>query len=298
LFASLDEVLVDNILKPVIGAVFLRLIVLPFTLRTDKYFSVMLLLYRTLNKRIRSIAVEFAHDPAKIYVEEIFLFDTAMNQIRKYREPLLFIIPVVIQALSCFYVLAHAHYLHARTGWQTQSLWFRNISAKDPFYLLPFIFLVLLIVRHITFIPHKMKFVLGIPVFLLFLVSINRSAAFNLFVICLLFLSTVQSAIMKLRYRSPSIAELLPKLSSTKPDSRAVESSSIREYQNISGGGNFDLTEWLRDFKKNASIFLYDEILMSILLGIGGIVQYLLYWSYFRWRRNREWLADASPRMP
>jgi hypothetical protein len=63
---------VDNILKPVIGAVFLRLIVLPLTLRTDKYFSVMRLMYRTLNKRIRSIAVEFANDPVKIYVEDIF----------------------------------------------------------------------------------------------------------------------------------------------------------------------------------------------------------------------------------
>jgi membrane protein insertase Oxa1/YidC/SpoIIIJ len=287
---------VDNILKPVIGAVFLRFIVLPFTLKTDKYFCIMRSLYKTLNKRIRSIVVELAQDPAKTYMEEISSIDKAGHKIRKYREPILFIIPVVIQALSYFYLLLHTHYLHRRTGWQTHFLWFTDISAKDPFFLLPLIFLALLIVRHMTFIPHKMKFVLVLPALILFFVSINRAAAFNLFGICLLFLSAVQSAIMRLRYKSSSIAELLSKLSSAKPDSGAAESSSTGEYQSASGAGNFDLQEWLRDFKEKASIFLYDEVLMSLLLGIGGIVQYLLYWAYFRWRRNREWQADLSLR--
>lgn len=47
----------DNILKPVISAVVIRLIVLPFTLKTDKYFSVMRILYKTLNEDVR------LHDP-------------------------------------------------------------------------------------------------------------------------------------------------------------------------------------------------------------------------------------------
>lgn len=62
---------------------------------------------------------------------------------------------------------------------------------------------------------------------------------------------------------------------------------------------NFSLENWLHHFKKKTSIFLYDDMLMSLLLlffGIAGILIFALYWSYFYWRRKREWLLDPECR--
>jgi hypothetical protein len=275
------------------SAVLIRLLILPCTLKTDRYFSVMSVLYRTLNKRIHTIAAKFADNRAKSYVEEISIIDRTVDQIQAYKKPLFFIIPIALQAAACLFV--YAGFLHKRSDWQTSFLWLRDISAKDPYYLLPPIFLISLIIRHNIVIPHKMKCALAVPDLLLFLFSLNRSAAFNIFVICLMFLSATQSVIVKQRYKFPSIADMPPPLLPAKLGGRTTELLSTSDNRNSSVIEHFDLREWLHSFKKKTSIFLYDDVLMSLLIGIlfgiGGLILYLMYWAYFHWQIKREWLV-------
>jgi hypothetical protein len=69
----------NGVLILVIIAVLVRLVILRFTLKTDKYFSVMSSLYIALDKRIKTIALKFAEDPKKAYVEEISAIDQILN---------------------------------------------------------------------------------------------------------------------------------------------------------------------------------------------------------------------------
>jgi hypothetical protein len=280
----------NGVLILVIITVLIRLLILRLTLKTDRYFSVMSCLYMTLDLRIKTIALKFAEDPPKAYAEEISAIDHILDQIQKYRNPLFFIIPIVLQAAICT-LLYLTRYLDS--GWQVNFLWFRNLSAKDPYYLLSPILLIFLIIRHHVFVPHKKKFVMGIPVLLLFFLSLNWAASFNIFVICLIVLSTVQSSIMRYRYKSPSIAVLATKLSA-KTDSGIVEPISDPGKKNDPIPESFNFKEWVHHFKKEASLFLYDEVLMSVILGLGGIGIFALYWAYFYWRRKREWRSVLS----
>jgi membrane protein insertase Oxa1/YidC/SpoIIIJ len=276
-------------------AVFVRLLILPCTLKTDKYFSVMNVLYKNLNMRIHTIAARFADNPAKSYVEEISAIDRMADQFQAYRKPLFLILPIVLQAAAFFSIFLFLRFLHSESGWQIQFFWFRDLSAKDPYYLLPPVFLILLIIRHIIFIPHKMKWALALPDLLLFILSLNQPAALNIFVIVLIFLSTVQLMIIKQRYQFPSMADTLPESLSANPDGCFSERISASDNKNAPAVEPFVLNEWLLSFKKKTSIFLYDDVLVSLLigiyLGIGGLIVYLLYWAYFHWQIKRDWLV-------
>jgi membrane protein insertase Oxa1/YidC/SpoIIIJ len=278
----------NGVLILIIIAVFVRLLILRFTLKTDKYFSAMSSLYITLDKRIKTIALKFMEDPKNAYVEEISAIDCILNQIQKYKNPSLFIIPIVLQAMICTLLYLTRYW---NSGWHVDFLWFRDLSAKDPYYLLSPILMISLIVRHQIFVPHKMKFVMGIPVLLLLFLSLNWAAAFNIFAICLIVLSTVQSSIVRWRYKSPSFAVLLTK-PAAKTDSGIVEPISDLDNKNNAIAESFDFREWVHHFKKKTSLFLYDEVLMSIILGLGGIGIFILYWAYFYWRQKREWRSE------
>lgn len=266
-------------------AVLIRLLVLPFTLKTEKHFAVMRLLYRNLNKCFQALPQKRIDNQIEIPFEEIYAIDKTLNHIQKYRRPLYFIIPIVFQATIGLFLL----WAYSYSNWKAEFLWISDISVKDPYFLIPLVFMITLIIRHYILFPHKRKFVLIVPALFLCFVILNRAAALPMYLICLIFISTVQTAIMRRRYAFSSAADLYHDLS-------ALSRNSSAEMNSPAGDSNNDYSnsrEWLCSFKKKASIFLYDDVLMSLLagfyLGLAGAVVFLMYWAYFHWRQKQEW---------
>jgi len=144
------------------------------------------------------IKEKFADDPARAYTEEISRIDQTLDQVNKYRRPFLFIIPIALQTLAV--VLVAALFLPG-SEFQADLLWITDLSSHDPYYLVPVILLISLVIRHKQFLPHKKKFVLYLFAFIWCFFNLTAASGPLLFVISLLLLSTVQSSILDRRYK-------------------------------------------------------------------------------------------------
>jgi len=173
----------------IIGAVITRIVLLPFTIRTERYFSLIRDLFRTMDIRVNRIRAKFSDDPAKAYVEEIYSIDKVLTQNQRNKKPYLFVVPILVQT-SIFLIFA----LPILTN-----LLARNDSSSerhDPYYVLPLLFLVALIIKHRVFLPYKKKGLLyGLDAFLCFF-FLNFPAGFMLLVTSFVILSSVQTFVL------------------------------------------------------------------------------------------------------
>ena len=88
----------------IIGAVITRIVLLPFTIRTERYFSLIRNLFRTMDIRVNRI--KFSDDPAKAYAEEIYSIDLVLTENQRNKKTYLFVVPILVQT-SIFSLLLY-----------------------------------------------------------------------------------------------------------------------------------------------------------------------------------------------
>lgn len=251
----------------IIGAVITRIVVLPFTIRTERYLFLLRALFRTMYIRVNVIKAKFTHDPAKAYTEEIHSIDNALSQNQDNKKRFLFIIPVLIQALVLSFVFAA--FFGDENDFQSEAfLWIEDFSSHDPYYVVQLLFLISLIIKHRVFLPYKKKGLLYGLDFLLWFYFYNFPAGFVLFLTTLFFLSALQSFAIDSQSKKIPIAN-------------ADETASMSE--------DFDSEEWLLKFKNRGWLFLVDDVFLSLFLALGMIGAALIYLGFFYWQRKKLW---------
>lgn len=264
----------------ILGALVLRLLVLPFTLKTGLYFSTIVSLYNHLHVRMRKVNTQFAADPGRAYAEEIHGIDVTLQQVERYKKPHLFVFPIAIQTLVAGYVLWMFLYMKNQVldkqldhpAFPADFLWFKDLALKDPYYVLPNILLIVLIIKFKVTLPDRGKVLLCVLALFLWIVILNIPAGMILFWTSLIAMSTTQTFLLNRRY---------------KP--LAIECGE----GGPSKGADFDLDEWLIRFKKKAFLLVLDDVILSILLSCISIVPSLLYVGHFYWRYRTEWRSGG-----
>lgn len=239
----------------IIGAVITRIVLLPFTIRTERYFSLIRNLFRTMDIRVNRI--KFSDDPAKAYAEEIYSIDLVLTENQRNKKTYLFVVPILVQT-SIFFIVALPFL--ASNDFSSES---------DPYYVLPLLFLVALIIKHRVFLPHKKKGLLYVFDAILWFFFLNFPAGFMLLVTSFVILSAVQSFVLDSQSKK------------VVPIVNDRETTSMSE--------NVDFKEWLLKFKKNGWLFLIDDVLVSVVLSMIGILASLVYVGYFYLRQKRLW---------
>ena len=235
----------------VIGAVITRIVVLPFTIKTERYFALLRTLFTTMDTRVNVLRSKFADDPEKAYAEEVYSIEESLHHNQNNKKPFLFIIPILIQTSILVVV------------------WLNFWGAQhDPYYVLPFLFLTSIVIKHRVFLPYKKKGLLYLLDFILAFFLLSFSAGGLLFVTSLLILSALQSFVLN---------------SQSKPLLIANDNNtpSLSE--------EFDFDEWLLTFKKKGSLFALDDVVLSLFLSLVAIPSLFFYIVYFYLRRRGQW---------
>ena len=264
----------------ILGALVLRLLVLPFTLKTGLYFSTIVSLYNHLHVRMRKVKTQFAADPGRAYAEEIHGIDVTLQQVERYKKPHLFVFPIAIQTLVAGYVLWMFLFMKNQVldkqldhpAFPADFLWFKDLALKDPYYVLPNILLIVLIIKFKVTLPDRGKVLL----YVLALFSMDSNIEY------------------------PSRDDfVLDKSDCHEHHSNVLTQSSLQAAAIECGdggpskGADFDLDEWLIRFKKKAFLLVLDDVILSILLSCISIVPSLLYVGHFYWRYRTEWRSSG-----
>jgi len=251
----------------VIGAVITRFALLPFTIRTERYFALLKDLFRTM--QIRANQIKFSDDPAKAYADEVYSIDKVLTQNQKNKKPYLFVVPILVQtSIFLIFTLPIIASMVARNDYS---------SERDPYYVLPLLFLVALIIKHRVFLPYKKKGLLyGLDAFLCFF-FLNFPAGFMLLVTSFVILSSVQTFVLDSQSKK------------VVPIANDRETTSMSE--------DFDFKGWLLKFKKKGWLFLIDDVLVSLFLSLTMFLPTLIYVGYFYWQQKKlrdKWEYPAS----
>ncbi len=251
----------------IMGAVVTRIVLLPFTIRIERYFSVLRDLFRTME--IGANRIKFSDDPAKAYAEEIHSIDKVLTQNQENKKPYLFVVPILVQT-SIFVIVALPTLANivARNDYS---------SEMDPYYVLPLLLFVALVIKHRVFLPYKKKGLLYVLDALLWFFLLIWPAEFMLLLTSFVILSALQSFV--------------------------VDSQSKKGVPIANDGGttslseDFDFQGWLLKFKKKGWLFLIDDVLVSLFLSLTMFLPTLIYVGYFYWQQKKlrdKWEYPAS----